>query len=101
MKRSLMDILACPIDKYYPLELFEIKTRDENRFNSSKEADETIIVEGILFCTKCLRFYPIISEIPIMLPDELREKEKDLEFLEKWRDNIPDKVINHAKPYHL
>jgi uncharacterized protein len=97
----LMDILACPIDKYYPLELFEIKTRDENRFNSLKEADEPVIVEGILFCTKCLRFYPITDEIPIMLPDELREKEKDLEFLEKWRDKIPDKVINHAKPYHL
>jgi uncharacterized protein YbaR (Trm112 family) len=101
MKRSLMDILACPIDKHHPLELFEINTRGEYRFNSLKEADEHVIVEGILFCTRCFRFYPITSEIPILLPDELREKEKDLEFLEKWRDKIPDKVINHGKPYHL
>ena len=51
MKRSMMDILACPIDKTHPLELFEIKEKDET------------ISEGALVCTKCSRFYPIIEEI--------------------------------------
>jgi len=29
MKRKLLEILACPIDKYHPLELFENKSDDE------------------------------------------------------------------------
>ena len=73
MNRSMLDILACPIDKHYPLELFQIVSEDQ------------IVKEGILFCTKCNRYYPIIDEIPVMLPDELRERQKtqDSEFLRK------------------
>jgi hypothetical protein len=36
-----------------------------------------------------------------MLPDELREKEKDLQFLNKWKSNIPQKILNNANPWHL
>jgi uncharacterized protein YbaR (Trm112 family) len=67
MKRSMLDILACPVDKHYPLELYEINTQDQE------------VQEGILFCPKCSRFYPITEEIPVMLPDELREKQRDFE----------------------
>jgi uncharacterized protein YbaR (Trm112 family) len=90
----MLDILACPIDKNYPLELFEINTKKDND-------NDIIISEGVLFCTKCLRFYPIIDEIPVMLPDELRERQKDIEFLQKWRDKIPDKVIKQGMPWHF
>ncbi len=89
MKKSMLDILACPIDKHYPLELFEIVSEGQT------------IREGILFCTKCGRFYPIREEIPVMLPDELREKQKDIEFLQKWHDKIPEKVIKQGNPWHL
>lgn len=125
----MLDILACPMDKNYPLDLIELQVKEfEN--NNLRESDflnddktskkknlvinqenETrgegikdkiiIIIEGILYCKKCLRFYPIIDEIPIMLPDELREKEKDLEFLNKWKNNIPQKILNNANPWHL
>ena len=88
-------ILACPIDKHYPLELYEINTVSDPSVN------ESIIKEGILFCSECSRFYPIMDEIPVMLPDELREKEKDIEFLKTWHDQIPDKIINYGNPWHL
>jgi uncharacterized protein YbaR (Trm112 family) len=91
----MLDILACPIDKYYPLELFEIEVRRQDSDN------DTIISEGILFCIKCSRFFPIVDEIPIMLPDELRERQSEIEFLQKWRNKIPDKVIKHGNPWHL
>ena len=55
MRRSMLDILACPIDKYYPLELFEIDTTIDTTIN------ETEIKEGVLFCSQCSRFYPIIE----------------------------------------
>jgi uncharacterized protein YbaR (Trm112 family) len=89
MKKSMLDILACPIDKYYPLELFEIIS------------DNQTIKQGVLFCGKCSRYYPIVDEIPIMLPDELREKQRDIDFLKKWQNKIPDKVIKQGSPWHL
>ena len=92
----MLDILACPIDKHYPLELFELYTRLEKT-----SGNDAAIIEGILFCTKCLRFYPIVDEIPIMLPDELRERQSDIDFLKKWRNKIPDKVIKSGNPWHL
>jgi uncharacterized protein YbaR (Trm112 family) len=89
MKRSMLDILACPIDKHYPLELHEIDAAGDE------------VKQGVLFCTKCSRYYPVIDEIPVMLPDELRSKERDILFLEKWGAKIPDKVLKHGNPWHL
>lgn len=91
----MLDILACPIDKHYPLELFEIDATNDSTIN------DTVITEGILFCSHCSRFYPIVEEIPVMLPDDLRDKEKDIEFLQKWREKIPSKIIENGKPWHL
>jgi uncharacterized protein len=61
------------------------------------------VKEGVLFCTNCNRYYLIIDEIPIMLPDELREKQKDMdiEFLKRWRNRIPEKIIKGGNPWHL
>lgn len=89
MNKKMMDMLVCPIDKQFPLELHEIKSKQE------------VIIEGALYCTKCSRFYPIIEEIPIMLPDELRDKNQDLDFLEKNKQNLPQKIIKDANPWHL
>ena len=117
MRKSLLEILACPIDKHSPLELFEINVHLANESSSDKQSenremleeqtdndttyDNVIVKEGVLFCSRCSRFFPIIDEIPIMLPDELREREKDLEFLNKWKNNIPQKILNNANPWHL
>lgn len=126
----MLDILACPMDKNYPLDLIELHVKEfendnlsgesnfvkddknskknnllinqENDIRGEENKDKIIvIIEGILYCQKCLRFYPIIDEIPIMLPDELREKEKDLEFLNRWKNNIPQNILNNANPWHL
>ena len=83
-----MEILACPIDKYYPLELYVFEERDE-------------ITNGIILCPRCQRWYPIREEIPEMLPDELREKKEETEFLEKWKERIPEKTLLEGKPFNL
>jgi uncharacterized protein YbaR (Trm112 family) len=132
MKKNMLDILACPLDKNYPLELIELNVKelekedkvienyhplnnDENnpivkknnngggnKSNEIKRKEKVIIViDGILYCKKCSRFYPIIDEIPIMLPDELREKEKDLQFLTKWKHSIPEEILTNSNPWHL
>jgi len=89
MNKTMMDILACPIDKNHPLELFEINEKED------------VVSEGVLFCTKCSRFYPIIEEIPIMLPDELRDKKQEMEFLRNNKNTLPEKIITKANPWHL
>ena len=88
MKRKLMDILACPIDKFYPLQLQVFEEKEE-------------ITSGIITCPKCNRWYPIIDEIPHMLPDDLREQNEDLPFLQKWKDKIPETILTEGKPFNL
>jgi len=86
-----MDILACPICKFdedYPLELHVFEEKEE-------------IVDGMIICPKCLRWYPIRDEIPEMLPDELREKKEEIGFLQKWKEKIPEKILREGKPFNL
>ena len=88
MKRRLMEILACPIDKHYPLELHVFEEKEE-------------ITEGLLVCTECNRWYPISDEIPQMLPDDLREAKEDLEWLSKWKSQVPERVLSQGQPFRL
>ncbi|MCX6656285.1 MAG: hypothetical protein NTY03_14360 [Candidatus Bathyarchaeota archaeon] len=58
--------------------------------------------EGLLFCPECDRWYPIgsaVESIPELMPDELREEEKDLEWLKKWEAVVPEKVLKKGKPF--
>ena len=89
MNKTMMDILACPIDKTHPLELHEIKEKNN------------VVSEGVLVCAKCSRFFPIIEEIPIMLPDELRDKKLEIKFLKKHKDRLPEKILKSGLPWHL
>jgi uncharacterized protein YbaR (Trm112 family) len=88
LKKRLMEILACPIDKAYPLELHVFEEGDE-------------ILSGIIICSKCNRWYPIIDEIPHMLPDDLREEKEDVAFLRKWREKIPQNTLTEGRPFKL
>lgn len=71
MKTSLLEKLCCPQDQYdLALQVF------------SQKEDE--IIEGLFTCPQCQRYYPIIYGIPIMTPDEYREKALEAPILEKW-----------------
>ena len=59
MRRSLMDILACPVCKS-SLELH------------ATEETEDEIVSGTLLCSQCNEEYPIEDSIPNLLPPSLR-----------------------------
>ena len=87
MKKKLLDILACPICKYHPLELQVFEETNE-------------VSEGLIICTSCGRWYPIIDEIPFMLPDELRDGKDDLPFLQKWKKKFPEKLLKEGRPFN-
>lgn len=71
MRIELFDKLCCPFDQ------------SELTLEIIKEQDGEII-EGIMTCPTCGRYYPIIYGIPIMSPDEYREKSMELPMLERW-----------------
>ncbi len=123
-----MDILACPYDKHFPLKLYVFKVNKYEdrkvRFKKKpacelycefkkkyiKDIDEVPDCEecikyevdaGILYCPECKRWYPIIDEIPILLPDEMRNKKEDLEFLKKYEEIIPEEILNNGKPWNI
>jgi hypothetical protein len=36
-----------------------------------------------------------------MLPDELRNKKQDIDFLNNNQEKLPEKIIKQASPWHL
>ncbi len=72
MKISLFEKLCCPQDNQ-DLEL--------TVFTKNEEGE---IIEGLMTCSGCHRYYPIIYGIPIMTPDEYREKALEAPMLKKW-----------------
>jgi uncharacterized protein YbaR (Trm112 family) len=86
VNKELLDILACPIDKK------DVEYKESEDFILCKACDIRILADRaggdacakcggesekikgeVLICTECNRWYPIIDDIPHMLPDELRE----------------------------
>jgi uncharacterized protein YbaR (Trm112 family) len=59
------------------------------------------IEEGVIYCEKCSRWYPIIETIPQMLPDELREKENEIGFLKKWESKLQSDIKERGNPFNL
>ena len=89
MKLDLIEILACPICKNPDLELIVIEQKGEE------------IETGLINCSKCSRYYPIKKTIPIMLPDDLRKKEEDIQFLKTHQKEIPNDILRSGKPVSL
>ena len=128
MKYRLMDVLACPMCKHFPLELLVLSERElegveapegfrcsdycglERKFLKELDHEPDCracftreVVEGVLYCPGCGRWYPIIDEIPRLLPDHIRErtKQSELAFLRKHQDKLPEKVVRQGKPFSL
>lgn len=82
MKLPFLNKLACPFDKAdLTIKIFK------------QEQEE--ILEGILTCAHCQRYYPIVQGIPIMSPDEYREIRLEIPLLEKWGETL---LVKNDKP---
>ncbi len=55
------------------------------------------VEEGVIVCPVCGRWYPITEGIVVMLDDKYRDDKKYLEFIEKYRDRLPEWVARHMK----
>ena len=73
MRINTISKLCCPFDKK-DLDLQIILQDIDNN-----------ILEGLLTCTECKRYYPIVKGIPIMSPDEYREAKFELPLMADWK----------------
>jgi uncharacterized protein YbaR (Trm112 family) len=105
------ELLACAIEAMNRLELSLDKPEEDliqgfaedidrlHRFLNLLEVDA-----GLLVCSKCGRWYPVgssVETIPELLPDDLRDKERDVAWLERWKELIPPPVLEDGKPFNL
>ncbi len=68
-----------------------------NKFKTDIE-----IEAGLLFCSKCKRWFPIIETIPQMLPDEYRDEGADILFLKTNKDLLDNTFFKqNLKPFNL
>ena len=77
MKKDLLKKLCCPQDK------------EDLIVDIFKEDENEEVIEGILVCPSCRRYYPIIFSIPIMTPDEYRQTELEAPLMQKWGIESP------------
>jgi len=63
---------------------------------------ESEVETGILFCSECLRWYPIIETIPQMLPDEYRDEKAEIQFLKTNKDLLDNAFFKqNLKPFNI
>jgi len=68
----------------------------------NKFKTEIEIETGILFCSQCKRWFPIVETIPQMLPDEYRDEEADILFLKTNKDLLDNTFFKqNLKPFNL
>lgn len=72
MTEQLLDKLCCPIDKH------------ELEINIFTESEDGEILEALMTCPECHRYFPVIYGIPVLIPDEYRDKSLEEPMLAEW-----------------
>lgn len=85
MKKTLIDKLCCPLDKG----LLDVKVFAEDT--------EDNIIEGLMTCKTCQRYYPIVYGVPVMTPDEYREAALEKSFLDRWQKQLDDRRVQEFR----
>jgi len=111
MQYDLMALIACPMCRGNSFSKSVIGEGGDNVINpgykehtcnnSNNDDQNHDMKNGILLCNTCGRWYPIINGIHILLPDTYRDEKKDMEFLTKYKSDLPDIVINNGKPFNI
>ena len=86
----MLRYLVCPDDRQSPLDLTEIERGDVGAVEE--------VIEGILQCRSCNRWFPIENSIPRILPDELRNS-IDIKFLKRNASKIPRPILNDIRSF--
>lgn len=117
MRFYFVELLACPVCKHFPLELYPIETEerpvDDDTLsrvrcreycgylrrpartvdvNTCRECSRIYVKAGVLVCPACGRWYPILDGIPRLLDDKYRRRVDDIRFIREYYGKLPDSV---------
>jgi len=130
MKIKLLNYICCPLCKdELQLYVFEWNFEDEkftqgekdklkklignfsdirnelSQIYSASKIENLDVLYGVFYCRSCKRWYPIGNLIPsvpeLYYPDELRNEQQELKFLEKWKNLLPPHIVLKSKPWNL
>jgi len=117
MKYFLAEILACPVCKSRDLIVYAVSTKEEEagvevekvrckeychykRVPSAQVSEETCrqcmrlrIVEGVIICRACGRWYPIVDTIAWMSNDKYRDAKVNQQFVERVLPQLPEDIV--------
>jgi uncharacterized protein YbaR (Trm112 family) len=121
-----LDVLVCLYCKRFPLEIHVIEEEkqsievtgiqtplcktycgylreniQQSREYPCYECLKIAIKTAILYCPECKHWYPVRDRVVVMLADNKRKPEKDREFLEKYKEKIPEIILREGKPVNL
>ena len=86
----------------YSLELEQIENILPELYFLNKIKIETEVETGLLLCSECMRWYPIIETIPQMLPDEYRAEKAEIQFLKTNKDLLDNAFFKqNLKPFNI
>jgi len=57
-----------------------------------QDIDNVDVKKGLLVCGECGHWYPVLNFVPELLPDHLRDWEKDVKFLSEFSESLPRKL---------
>jgi uncharacterized protein YbaR (Trm112 family) len=81
MRLTTINKLCCPFDK-----------ADLSLQIIAQDVNENVL-EGLLTCGVCQRYYPIMRGIPIMSPDEYREFKLEQPLIDTWQQYLQGKEL--------
>jgi len=121
MRYYFFELLACPECKSDNLELYELDVKEDKvnldaerikckekcsyqrkpagevSLDVCKKCINLDVIDGVIICKNCGRWYPIIDGIPRMLNDKYRKYHEDVEFLKKYLNKIPSYIKSLMK----
>lgn len=87
MTESLLEKLCCPIDKH------------DLEASVFTEGEDGEILEALLTCPECRRYFPVVYGIPILIPDKYRDRTLEKPLLKKWGFSLQGD--SEKSGYHL
>ncbi len=97
MDSRFFEVLQCPECGKSVFEILVFTDKAGRRYIWNEKEDGKMDKEnplnnknGIIQCSSCRAWYPVKTGIPVMLRPELRDRDKDKEFLETYKSYIPE-----------
>src|SRR6266540_1291527 len=101
MRYSLLGYICCPHCRG-SLRCFvarEVPTPVSRFIAAAPERNREVEIEnGLLLCAGCGRWFPILETLPELLPDHLRDAERDTGLLDTVAAGVPPDVREELKP---